>query len=407
MSKSQRNFTQMSKNQRKERVFELVEVGYAGDFYSRAYDFLGVVAILANLTVSVLDTYDRIRTQYGAILSALETVTVLFFTVDYALRVWTADRLYPSDAHPVRKYVLSLTGLIDLLCFLPWYLPTFFPAGAVAFRMFRVVRIFRLFRINAYYDSLNVITEVISGKRQQLISSLFILCVLMLGASLCMYSLEHDAQPDVFTNAFSGIWWAASTLLTVGYGDIYPMTAAGRFFGICIAFLGVGIVAIPTGIISAGFVEQYSKIKRLSEIADEVDIHFIKLRLTDKDAWTGKSVKELGLPQGVILAAIRRGKEIIVPRGNVTLLSGDTVILGAEPLRDDQHIDFQEVTLRKQHPWNGHAIRDLDISRHTLIVTVRRGNRALIPNGDLVLREGDTVTLYTQTPMSDAEKVRV
>ena len=239
---------------RKQRVFELVEVGYAGDFYSRAYDFLGVVAILVNLAVSVLDTYDDIHAQYGGLLSALETVTILFFTLDYALRVWTASELYPTERHPVRKYVLSMTGLIDLLCFLPWYLPVFFPAGAVAFRMFRVVRIFRLFRINTYYDSLNVITEVISGKRQQLFSSVFILCVLMLGASLCMYSLEHEAQPDVFANAFSGIWWAASTLLTVGYGDIYPMTSAGRLFGICITFLGVGIVAIPTGIISAGFV---------------------------------------------------------------------------------------------------------------------------------------------------------
>ncbi|MBQ6206656.1 MAG: ion transporter [Oscillospiraceae bacterium] len=392
---------------RKQRVFELVEVGYAGDFYSRAYDFIGVVAIIVNLAVSVLDTYDNIHAQYGALLSALETATVLFFTADYALRVWTADQLYPDNPSPVRKYVFSMTGLIDLLCFLPWYLPVFFPSGAVAFRMFRVVRIFRLFRINTYYDSLNVITEVISGKRQQLFSSLFILCVLMLGASLCMYSIEHDAQPDVFSNAFSGIWWAASTLLTVGYGDIYPMTPAGRLFGICITFLGVGIVAIPTGIISAGFVEQYSKIKRLSEIAEETDIRFIKLQLGRKDAWTGKSVKDLGLPHGVILAAIRRGKEVIVPRGNVALREGDTIILGAEPLRDDQHIDFQEVTLRRQHPWNGKAIRDLDISRHTLIVTVRRGNKALIPNGDLVLKEADTVTLYTQIPMSDAEKVRI
>jgi voltage-gated potassium channel len=109
----------------------------------------------------------------------------------------------------------------------------------------------------------------------------------------------------------------------------------------------------------------------------------------------------------VILAAVRRGKEVIAPRGDVALQEGDTVILGAEPLRDDQHIDFQEVTLRRQHPWNGKPIRELDISRHTLIVTVRRGNKALIPNGDLVLKEGDTITLYTQIPLSDAEKVRV
>src|SRR5699024_10382443 len=139
------------------------------------------------------------------------------------------------------KYMTSFTGIVDLLSFLPQYLPFFFPAGAIAFRMFRIIRIFRLFRINAYYDSLNVITEVIVSKKQQLFSSVFIILMLMLASSLCMYSLEHEAQPEVFSNAFSGIWWAASTLLTVGYGDIYPITVLGKMFGIFIAFLGVEI----------------------------------------------------------------------------------------------------------------------------------------------------------------------
>lgn len=146
--------------------------------------------------------------------------------------------------------------------------------------MFRVVRIFRLFRINAYYDSLNVITQVLTSKAQQLLSSVFIILVLMTASSLCMYSLEHDAQPQVFSNAFSGIWWAVSTLLTVGYGDIYPITTLGKIFGILITFLGVGTVAIPTGIISAGFVDQYSRIKRISEYGTEADIHFIRIHLT-------------------------------------------------------------------------------------------------------------------------------
>ena len=387
----------------KKRVFELVEVGYAGDALSRGYDFANVLAILVNLTAAVLDTFDAIHAQYGVLLDSVSAATIVFFTVDYCLRVWTAECLHPAAKHPVRQYIFSFTGIIDLLSFLPWYLPIFFPAGAVAFRMFRLVRIFRLFRINAYYDSLSVITEVIAGKRQQLISSVFIILVLMLGASLCMYSLEHEAQPEVFTNAFSGIWWAASTLLTVGYGDIYPITPLGQVFGIFITFLGVGMVAIPTGIISAGFVEQYSRIKRLSEIAAETDIHFIKLRLEPGDSWADKLVRELGLPRGVILAAIRRGEDVLVPRGNVCLRVGDVVVLGAEPLRDDTHVDLQEVVLRAQNPWNGVAIRDLDISRHTFLVTVRRHGRALIPRGDLVLREGDTVILYTQKRMADAE----
>ena len=111
-----------------------------------------------------------------------------------------------------------------------------------------------------------------------------------------MYSLENAVQPDVFRNAFSGFWWAVSTLLTVGYGDIYPITIPGRIFGIIITFLGVGMVAIPTGIISAGFVDQYSRIKRISEYAHEADIHFIKVHLSSKDPWARQTIQELGLP---------------------------------------------------------------------------------------------------------------
>jgi voltage-gated potassium channel len=273
--------------------------------------------------------------------------------------------------------------------------------------MFRVVRIFRLFRINAYYDSLNVITEVISSKRQQLLSSVFIILVLMLAASLCMYSLEHEAQPDVFTNAFSGIWWAASTLLTVGYGDIYPITTMGKFFGIFITFLGVGMVAIPTGIISAGFVEQYSRVKRMGEVGQEADIHFIKVNLKRKDRWVGQSISQLALPGGLIVAAVCRDNQVIVPRGDVVLAEQDTIVLGAEPFQDDRHIDLKEVVLRRQHPWNGQYIRDLDISRQTFLVLVKRSDKVLIPRGDLMLLEGDTVVLYTQTRLSDAQNIEI
>lgn len=104
------------------------------------------------------------------------------------------------------------------------------------------------------------------------------------------YSLENRAQPEVFTNAFSGIWWAASTLLTVGYGDIYPVTTIGKIFGIFIAFLGVGMVAIPTGIISAGFVDQYSRLKRIGEYGQEEDVHFIRIRLTENDQWVNHRI---------------------------------------------------------------------------------------------------------------------
>ena len=395
--------------QRRKRLFEIVEVGAADDWISRGYDLLSTLILVVNLTVTVMNTFDAMSLRYGAMLKEIESVTVAFFAVDYVLRLLSCRFLRPAERElkSLLLYMVSFTGLVDLLSFLPYYLPFFFPDGAVAFRMFRVIRIFRLFRINAYYDSLNVITEVLTSKKQQLLSSVFILLVLMLGSSLCMYSLEHEAQPEVFRNAFSGIWWSVSTLLTVGYGDIYPVTTLGKLFGTIIAFLGVGMVAIPTGIISAGFVDQYSRLKRISEYAEEEDIQFIKVRLWKHDTWVGREIKDLGLPHGMIVAMIRRGKENVVPRGDVVLKSGDTIILGAEALKDSKHIELKELILGKQNAWNGRQIQELDISRQTIIVMVQRHGTMLIPRGDLVLLEGDHVILYSQSYIPSAKQFDV
>lgn len=394
---------------RRKRVAEIIEVGSGGDWASRAYDIVSTLVLLLNLIATVMYTFDSMEENHGQVLLWIEAITVAFFAVDYALRVWTA-RFSPRSMggrSAIRNYVLSFTGLVDLLSFLPYYLPFVFPSGMAAFRMFRVVRVFRLFQINAYDDALNVIKEVIASKRQQLFSSIFVILVLMLASSLCMYSLEHEAQPEVFSNAFSGIWWSVSTLLTIGYGDIYPITTLGKIFSIFITFLGVGMVAIPTGIISAGFVEQYSRLKRISEYASETDVHFIKAQLCKRDPWVGKTIMELGLPHGVIVAMIRRGAEHIIPRGDVVLKTNDTLILGAEALKDDKHIELKELVLLKQHPWNGMAIRDLDISRQTFIVMVRRGGTMLIPKGGLILLAGDHVILYSQESIPDTESVNI
>ena len=148
---------------------------------------------------------------------------------------------------------------------------------------------------------------------------------------------------------------AASTLLTVGYGDIYPVTTLGKVFGIFITFLGVGMVAIPTGIISAGFVDQYSRLKRRNEYGYEADL----------------------------------------------------LVLGAEPYEDDEHINLKEVVLKTHNPWTGLRIRDLDISRQSIIVLVKRRNKSLIPNGNMKLEAGDRVFIYTKLHLSDANNIEI
>ena len=383
-------------NRLRAKTFNMVSTGVIDEPLNRFYDVLSIVALALNLFAAFAITFDYMEEHYKGLLLAIEAITTFFFAIDYFLRLFTANELYPklSESKSIIKYVLSFTGIIDLLSFLPYYLPIFFPAGTAVFRMFRVARILRLFRINSYYDQLNVITEVLSSKKQQLMASVFIILILMMGSSLCMYSVEHDAQPDVFQNAFSGVWWSVSTLLTVGYGDIYPKTVMGKILGIIISFLGVGMVAIPTGIISAGFVEQYQKLKTVGDYVEEENIHFIRIKLSEKDNWTGKKIIDLQIPKDIMIVAIQRKKDPIIPRGQTVLESGDIIVMCAEKIKEIQPIDLKEITINDGHSWNGVAIKDIDISRQSYIFMIRRKGKAIIPRGNLVIKSGDVVLLY-------------
>jgi len=283
------------------------------------------VVICANILVTFLQTFDELTFLFPAF-HVIEVITILIFCVEYILRIWTADYLYP-DKNEFRsrlRFLISFDGIIDLLTILPF----FFLSGMVIFRMLRVARIFHLFRLNARYDSFNVITTVLYEKRNQIISSVFIVLILMLASSLCMYSVEHDSQPEVFRNAFSGIWWSMSTLLTVGYGDIYPITTLGRIMAICIAYLGVGAVAIPTGIISAGFVEQYQRKSSLSNIK-AADIHEIAEIFVDK-RFAGKSVEEMEEAEQVTIFLILREDLSILPQKDTILKLNDIIVIRGE-----------------------------------------------------------------------------
>ncbi len=388
--------TKVKINRVRAKIFNMVSTGVIDEPINKFYDFLSIVALVLNLFAAFSITFDYMEEHYKGLLLAIEAVTTFFFAVDYLLRLISSAELYPKLSGPKAaiRYIFSFAGIIDLLSFLPYYLPVFFPAGGTVFRLFRVARILRLFRINSYYDQLNVITEIIVSKSQQLLASVFIILILMMASSLCMYSVEHEAQPDVFQNAFSGIWWSASTLLTVGYGDIYPVTIMGKILGIIISFLGVGMVAIPTGIISAGFVEQYQRLKTVGEFAEEENIHFIRVRLSENDKWSGKKIMEIGIPRDAMIVAVQRGKETLIPRGSTVLKTGDIIVMCAEKSKDIQPIELMEITINEGHSWNGMAIRDIDISRQSYIFMIRRRGKAIIPKGSLVIRAGDIVLLY-------------
>lgn len=304
----------------KERIFEIIQIGKHEDIVSRVFDVFIILVIVANISVLFLQTFESLN-RYKNIFSVIEDVTMIAFIIEYILRIWTADLQFPGRKYSmaILKFMISFDGVVMLLTILPF----FFLSGFVAFRMLRIVRILHLFRINSKYDSFNVITSVLIEKKNQIISSVFIIFVLMMASSLCMYSAEHEVQPDVFNNAFSGIWWSVSTILTVGYGDIYPITIFGRIMAIVIAILGVGAVAIPTGIISAGFVESYTKMQNTKDMTVPATV----TALIEKDGtFTGLKTRELREQYSVNPILIIRKGDIVYPNEKTKLIVGDRLI---------------------------------------------------------------------------------
>jgi len=310
----------MKKQLNRKRIFDIIQIGQEKDIASRVFDIFIVINILLNITLMFMQTFDELS-GWKNTMHSLELLTVVIFVIEYALRIWTADYLFP-DSGPGRarlRFLCSFDGIVDLLTILPF----FFLSGFVAFRMLRVVRIFHLFRINNTTDSFNVIKSVLLEKRNQILSSVFIIIILMLASSLFMYSAEHEAQPENFRNAFSGIWWSMSTLLTVGYGDIYPITLAGKIMAIVIAFLGVGVVAIPTGIISAGFVQQYTSAEKGNRaLGLKLETALIGI----DSMWIGLSTDELTEKYGCVVILVRRKNRTEKPAPDYNVELGDTIV---------------------------------------------------------------------------------
>lgn len=243
----------------KQRAHEILEVARPNDKASRAVDIGLMCLILINVALIIADTFD-LPPLAVRISGIVETVSVVIFTIEYILRLWVADLSYP-ELSPFRarlKYIRSFAAVIDLVSLLPSFISAM-SANFMVLRMLRVLRLLRAFKLNRYTHALRDIGEVFRKKASQLISSMLVVSFLMVISSVLMYDAEHEAQPEVFDNALSGLWWAIATLTTVGYGDIYPVTAVGRVMSAIIALLGIGLVAVPTGIITAGFSEHISQ----------------------------------------------------------------------------------------------------------------------------------------------------
>ena len=245
----------------KKRVFEIISKAEDGDTASKVFDWTIMALIALSILSIILESFASIYGKYRSVFQVFEVITVVVFTAEYLLRIWTADLLFPEEKHPRIKYIFSFMALIDLLAILPFYVP-FISADLRFLRMMRLFRLFRLlrvFKLGRYIEALQIIVKVIRTSGPQLIMSVVICFFVMLFSAIIMYTVENPVQPEQFPNVISSLWWAICTLTTVGYGDVYPVTHIGRFFASIISLVGIGIIAIPTGIIAAGFSQVISK----------------------------------------------------------------------------------------------------------------------------------------------------
>ena len=254
----------------KEKIFEIINSPENPSKASKIFDIFIICLIILNVITVIADTF-KLPEWIRSILWCIEVVSVVIFTAEYLLRIYTADLMYPemTQLRARLKYIRSFMAVIDLLAILPFYIPYVIPIDLRVLRMLRIIRLLRIFKINRYTTALSTIEDVFKRKRHELLSSIAVVSMLMIIAAVLMYNIENEAQPEAFENAFAALWWAVATLTTVGYGDIYPVTVLGKILSAVIALLGIGLVAVPTGIISSGFVESMEEKHQKQEEHDE------------------------------------------------------------------------------------------------------------------------------------------
>ena len=230
----------------KSRIWEFLEPAKPGDTAGRAFDIFMLCLIFLNVIAFVVGTVHAVRVRWGRVLHVFEIVSVLVFSLEYVGRLWTctASKAFAAPIKGRLRFIRRPMSVVDLLSVLPFYLPFL----GVDFRVLRALRLFRIIRVvkvGRYYSSLQLIGKVFRQKKEELVLTTCLMMLLLLLSASTMYYCEHDAQPNAFSSIPATFWWAVSTLTTVGYGDVYPITPIGKLMGSVIAILGIGMFAFP------------------------------------------------------------------------------------------------------------------------------------------------------------------
>ena len=246
----------------KKTVYEIIEEAEPGNRSSEVFDVFLITLIALNVVALIVGTVEEIHRISPGAFYLFEVISVGIFTVEFFLRVWTCTE-NPRFAHPVKgrlQYLVSPLALIDLLAVLPVYLVFFVNLHGLDLRFLRVVRLLaRIVRLGRYFSSLSTLGKVVHTKQGELAAVVSVLFLLLVMTSSLMFFAEHQAQPEEFASIPRAMWWSIITLTTVGYGDVFPVTAAGRLLAGIIAIVGIGLFALPAGILGSGYMEELEK----------------------------------------------------------------------------------------------------------------------------------------------------
>jgi voltage-gated potassium channel len=245
------------------RLYLTLEPTERGGILERIFEILLVIMIILNIFAIVMDSVDEFDSQYQTFFRSFELFSVIFFTIEYALRLYSIVE-NPKYKDPVSgrfKFALTPLAIIDLLAFAPFYF-TFLPIDLRFLRIFRLMGLFRMFKVARYLHALTIFRKVVYDRREQLVLSIILIIFMLVIISTIMFYAEHDAQPAVFSSIPATMWWGIATLTTVGYGDMVPITALGKVLGGMFAVIGFGLLALPAGILSSGFFEIMYKAKK-------------------------------------------------------------------------------------------------------------------------------------------------
>ena len=231
----------------KERIKSIVEIN--DNKVSRSFGFFIQALILLSVITFSIETIPNLKPETRVVLKVIEWFSVIVFSIEYILRI------YVADSKP--KFVFSFFGIIDLLAILPFYLS--FGVDLRSLRALRFLRLFRILKLVRYNRAMNHFTRAIKSAKEEILLFLFITLILIYFSAVGIYYFENQAQPEHFSSIFDSLWWAIITLTTVGYGDVYPITVGGKVFTFFILMIGLGIVAIPTGIISSALTKSVDK----------------------------------------------------------------------------------------------------------------------------------------------------